>query len=324
MPAPIPAVRTPRDARLDHRVVAQHGGRAHSPAGGLGLRELHEGAKTRTSDAESDAGKPHAIEGEHRNVVERTALAPVRDGIAPRGVFLRHEQIADFVVVARGAAQPGDVPGVLDVRPVAAEEHGAIDRIAFCIPARLIGGFENRRMPAHPGGVGAAARKSPFAGDAVAAVDGDGLGHSRGRPPGDQRVGCPKDLARNFWVEKSGRVRARGCLCKTPGRACIGRRDRLDDLIEGDEIDGAAAERHRQQHVEQAASMHRRQDIRRNLPLLFGAAGSGLDHRHERASPRDPILSVLDQQRSPPRCLHVSNTGQATCRLALASRLALN
>src|SRR6516162_734242 len=41
--------------------------------------------------------KPHAIEGEHRNVVERTALAPVRDGVAPRGVFLRHEQIADFV-----------------------------------------------------------------------------------------------------------------------------------------------------------------------------------------------------------------------------------
>src|SRR6266436_499660 len=52
-------------------------------------------------------------------------------------------------------------------------------------------------------------------------------------------------------------------------------------LIEGDEIDAAAAERNRQQHVEQAASMHRRQDIRRNLPLLFGAACCGLDHRRE-------------------------------------------
>jgi len=70
-------------------------------------------------------------------------------------------------------------------------------------------------------------------------------------------------------------------------------------LIEGDEIDGAATERHRQQHVEQPASMHRRQDIRRNLPLLFGAVSGGLDHRRERASPRNPILSVLGQQQSP-------------------------
>jgi hypothetical protein len=73
-------------------------------------------------------------------------------------------------------------------------------------------------MPAHPVGIGAPARKSPFAGDAVAAVDDNGLGNTRGRPPRDQRVGCPKDLACNFRVEKSGRLRARNCLCKTPGR----------------------------------------------------------------------------------------------------------
>jgi hypothetical protein len=44
--------------------------------------------------------------------------------------------------------------------------------------------FENRRMPAHPGGIDAAARKSPFAGDAVAAVDDNGLCNTRGRPIG--------------------------------------------------------------------------------------------------------------------------------------------
>ena len=88
-------------------------------------------------------------------------------------------------------------------------------------------------MPAHPGGVRAAARKSPFAGDAVAAVDDDGLGNTRGWPPRDQRVGCPKDLACNFRVEKSRRVGACNRLCKTPGRTRIGRCDRLDDLIEG-------------------------------------------------------------------------------------------
>src|SRR5262249_15958109 len=186
----------------------------------------------------SHAGKPHAIEGEHRNVVERAALAAVRGEVAPRGVLLRHEQIAHFVIVARGAAQPDDVPGVLDVGLLAAEEHGAIDRIAFRIPARLIRGFEDRRMPAHPGGVGAAAGKSPFAGDAVTAVDDDGLGYSRGRPPPEQRVGCPKHLVCNFWVEKSGRVRARGRLCKTPGRACIRGRDRLDNLLEGERTGG--------------------------------------------------------------------------------------
>src|SRR5215813_14848626 len=91
-------------------------------------------------------------------------------------------------------------------------------------------------MPAHPGGVGAAAGKSPFAGDAVTAVDDDGLGYSGGRPPCDRRVGRPKDLVCNFRVEKSGRVRARGRLCKTPGRACIRGRDRLDNLIEGEKV----------------------------------------------------------------------------------------
>jgi hypothetical protein len=39
--------------------------------------------------------------------------------------------------------------------------------------------FEHRRMPAHAGGVGATARKSPFAGDAVAAVDDNSLGNTR-------------------------------------------------------------------------------------------------------------------------------------------------
>src|SRR5215472_16444952 len=66
-----------RDARLDHRVVAQHSGRAQAPAGALGLRELHEGSKARTSDAECHAGKAHAIKGEQRYVVERPALAAV-------------------------------------------------------------------------------------------------------------------------------------------------------------------------------------------------------------------------------------------------------
>src|SRR6516162_5549577 len=90
-------------------------------------------------------------------------------------------------------------------------------------------------MPAHPSGVGAAARKSPLAGDAVAALDDNGLGNTRGRPPREQRVGCPKDLACNFRVEKSGRVRARDRLCKTPGRTRVGRCDRLDDLMKGED-----------------------------------------------------------------------------------------
>src|SRR5262249_2396543 len=242
----------------------------------------------------------YAIESEQRNVVERPALAAVGGGVAPGGVFLPHEQIGDLIVVASGAAQPDDVPGILDVCLRAGEQHGAIDWIAACIPARLVGGFEPRRMPAHPGGVGAAARKSPFAGDAVAAVDNDGFGNPRGWPPCEQRVGCPKDLACNFRVEKSRRVGARNRLCETPGRTRIVRCHRLDDLLDWDDVAEAAAERHRQQHVEQAAGVHRRQDIGRNLPFLFGAAGSGLDHRCKGARPRDPILTVLGQQRSPP------------------------
>ena len=86
-----------------------------------------------------------------------------------------YEQIGDLVVVAGGAAQPKNVPGVLDVRLLPAEEHGAVDRIAASIPARFVV-LEDGRVPAHPGGVGATAGKPPFAGDAVAARDGNGLG----------------------------------------------------------------------------------------------------------------------------------------------------
>src|SRR6516164_4849178 len=49
-----------------------------------------------------------------------------------------------------------------------------------------------------------------------------------------------------------------------------------------------------------ATSVHRRQNIGRNLSFLLGAAGSGLDHRRKGAGPRNPILTVLGQQRSPP------------------------
>src|SRR5262249_56092920 len=82
--------------------------------------------------------------------------------------FLPHEQIDDLVVVAGRAAQPDDVPGVLDVRLLAAEQHGAVDRSAACISARPIGGFGKPRMPPPPRGIRAPPRQTPFSRDAGA------------------------------------------------------------------------------------------------------------------------------------------------------------
>src|SRR5262249_6873116 len=136
--------------------------------------------------------------------------------------------------------------------------------------------------------------------EAVAPAAETAWDNPRAGPPGGRRGGPPKPLGSILGAKNPPGGRPHTRLCKTPGRTRIGCCDRLDDLIEGGEIDGGAAERNRQQHVEQAASMHRRQDIGRNLPFLLGAAGSGLDHRRQGTSPRQPILTVLGQQRSPP------------------------
>ena len=142
--------------------------------------------------------------------------------------------------MAGRAPQSENVPGISDVRSLAPEKHGAVDRIAACIAARLIGRFENRRMPAHPGCVGTSARKAPFAGHAITTVNGERLGNARRRPPSNQCVGCAKDFASNFRLQKSGGMRGDSRLCKAPGRARIRCRKCLDDLVESDEIDAAA------------------------------------------------------------------------------------
>src|SRR5262245_54798602 len=94
-------------------------------------------------------------------------------------------------------------------------------------------------------GVGASARKSPFAGDAITAIDSECLRNARRWPPSEKGVGCAKDLACNFRGQETGGMRAHSRLCKTPGGARINRRERLDDLVERDEIDVAATHRDR-------------------------------------------------------------------------------
>ena len=100
-------------------------------------------ARGTRGDAERHAGEADAVEREHRDVVERPALAPVGRGVAPGAYTARHEQVGDLVVVAGGAAQPDDVPGVLDVRLLPAEQHGAVDRPAGGIEARLAVALED-------------------------------------------------------------------------------------------------------------------------------------------------------------------------------------
>ena len=52
----------------------------------------------------------------------------------------------------------------------------------------------------------------------------------------DSTIARAEHLARDFWIEKSRGVRARHRLGEAPGRARIRRGDRLDHLVEGDEI----------------------------------------------------------------------------------------
>src|SRR5262249_6819432 len=121
----------------------------------------------------------------------------------------------------------------------------------------------------HPSGVGASARKSPFAGDAITTIDSECLRNARRWPPSEKGVGCAKDLACNFRGQETGGMRAHSRLCKTPGGARISRPERLDHLVESDEIDVAATHRDREQYMEKLGSMHGPQDIARKPPPLL-------------------------------------------------------
>ena len=111
------------------------------------------------------------------------------------------------------------MPGVVDRRLRRPEQHGAHHRPSGGIEPRLAVALVDLRMPAHPGGVGAAAGEPPFAGDAVAAVDHLRLGRAAGRSPGDDRFRRAEHLARDLRIEEAGRVRARQRLRHAPGRS---------------------------------------------------------------------------------------------------------
>ena len=143
------------------------------------LGELDEIVEHRARDAERDRAKAHPEHVEDREAVERAALAPVGVGLAREAVGLRHEQVLDRVVVAAGAAQAHDLPDVGHGGARFREQHGALlERLAVGPEPRRAVALADGAVAAEPLRVPAAAGEAPAPGDAIAAVDDDGLGES--------------------------------------------------------------------------------------------------------------------------------------------------
>jgi hypothetical protein len=70
-------------------------------------------------------------------------------------------------------------------------------------------------------------------------------------------------------------------------------------MIESDDVGTAAAERRRQQHMEEASLLQRGDDIGNDAPLRLDAVAGGFDLGHERLRRRNPIhlLSLLLEHR---------------------------
>ena len=96
-------------------------------------------------------------------------------------------------------------------------------------------------------------------------------------------------------------MRARQRLRHAPGGAAIGRRQRFDHPVEGQDVGGAAAERCGHQHPRDAGVVDRGDDVVGDPPLALGAVGAGRDDGREAARPRHPVdCAVLALQRAAP------------------------
>ncbi len=135
--------------------------------------------------------------------------------------------------------------------------------------ARRAVGLEQPTVATEPGGMLAAARKTPATADAVAARGGDGT-PLNARTPGEHRVAGLEDVSRRRLVQKCRRHGAAERLSQAPGGTGVGGGDRLGDLGENVERRLRAAEKSRQRQAEKLRLVHGRAH-------LVGKGALGLD-----------------------------------------------
>ena len=154
------------------------------------------------------------------------------------------------------------------------------------VEARTAVGLEDRALRAQPGGMAAAAGEGPYAGRAIAALDGHRLGLRAGSP-GQHGARIAEDSMGDRRIEVGRRHGAAAGLAQAPGGAGVGRGDGLDDVEERDRIGLEPALRARQQQAEQACLVQRVQQGRRQPAFAFDLGSERRDPRHAARAP-DP------------------------------------
>jgi hypothetical protein len=132
-------------------------------------------------------------------MVQQAGLAPGTGIVAGDAERRRHKQILDRILVAAGALEADDMPDVGHLRGGFREQQGVDDWAAVCMKVRLPVTPDDRKMGAEPARIVAAAGKAEPRGDAVAALCDPRL--ARSRPPGEDAVTRPEDLACRSGVE---------------------------------------------------------------------------------------------------------------------------
>ena len=172
----------------------QVGGAARGFVGG----EVDELVDRTPRDAGGDADFVIGEAGEEGHAVKGAVRdeALVGDG---GDVVVRDEDVVDGDVMAAGAAQAADFPGIDDAELVAGDEHLAEKDAAVVLKAAFVAVIDDA-LTVEPVRVVTAAGEGPLAADAVAALDGYGAAEGVERAANDD-VGVPHNLGRAFGRE---------------------------------------------------------------------------------------------------------------------------
>src|SRR5205814_10462316 len=190
-------------------------------------RELDERVDRRARHAEPDAAEAAAGQVEAVQAVHRAghARAPV---LHRERAFLRYEQILDRDVVAAGAAQAADVPGVDDAHQrLRVEERDADLLVAVGAQPRRVA-VEDLARAVEQVRVHAAAGEEPVPADAIAAGRDDRATALAGRARGDADGLAEEQLAADLGRQLGALAKGVDPHRHAPAGGAVGARDLLD------------------------------------------------------------------------------------------------
>jgi hypothetical protein len=225
---------------------------------------------------------------DRRHPVQRAAFAGTL--LEPEGAVLGHEDVPDFVVVARGAAKPGRLPRVDHPRLGSGDEELAHERLPVCAHERRAVVHEHGARDV-PDCVARAARQLPAAADAVAAVEALRDALIRPEVSRRDRRRVTEDLVRALRRKHPAEDAVAAADHRAPAGGAVGVRHLLDDTQEGERLGLGAADGARDQQAKDAGVAECLDHGGWDRPRAIHHRALLADHLRQRADGRDGIRS---------------------------------